>query len=67
MLPDRTASLGVPSDVVTSEDLHRWNLAVAVAEQLMVSPSGVVSISRIADHAATLAAARVLYRGGIPT
>lgn len=67
MLSDRTDSLGVPSDVATAEDLHRWRLAVAVAEQLMVSPPEVLSISRISDNDAILAAARVLFRSDVPT
>ena len=59
---------GRPADVVTEADAERWLLCLEAAETLMGRmPEGVVSISGMNDRAAALSAARVLYRGDIPT
>jgi hypothetical protein len=58
---------GRPSDVITEADAERWQLCLGIAERLMESPPGVVSITKISDRAAAISAARVLFRSDIPT
>jgi hypothetical protein len=58
---------GRPQDVVSEADAERWTLCVEIARHLMQMPAGVVSITRVSDQSATLAAARVLFRSDIPT
>jgi hypothetical protein len=58
---------GRPGDVITDADAERWRLCLVIAERWMATPEGVVSITRISDRAAALSAARVLYRGDVPT